>query len=182
VCACAQAPCRCGFHLPTRESLLHSLGQDLVCLVDQARDVRVELGLRPYVVRMVRTRWTGGARGRGQEVVTSVQPILPVPKVSDLTALTEVLTSVGVSEQGGVMVTEISGAYTEDQLLGKQPGGVLPERDEKFYWEVEYVGPGGGELRRFTVRGAPTYLAEKFQWTVQLERADQGRSRAGEPR
>lgn len=179
-CSCACSPCRCRFNLPTAEQLRRTLGQTLICTVDAARDVRVGLGLRPYIVRIVRTRWSGGVRGGGQEVVVHEMPILPVPKLTDLTSLQEVVTSVGLSEAGSVFLSEVSGSYTEDQLLGNYAGGNPPGRDEKVFYEVEFTGPGGGERRRFSPVSAPSYSATSFQWTVQLVRQQESRTRSGE--
>jgi hypothetical protein len=161
-----------------------TLAQELVPVADELRDLRVQFGLRPYMVHVVRTRWSGGRRGVGQEVVVSDTAILPTPLISDLTGLGLTVTPAALDEVGQITLSEVSGAYTEDQLLGWSDAGERPGPDEQVFYEVEFLLPGGGpgERRRFSTRSAPYYQADRFQWVMTLARASDARSRTGELR
>lgn len=137
-----------------------------------------------YEVALIRTRWTGGERGVGVEEVTSDVAVLPTPKISDLSGLQAQNYSVGMLEVGTLTVSEISPRYSEDELVGNYAGGAAIPLDENFYWEVRsQASPGEmGERRRFTCVSAPGLDPLRFQWTIHLVRAQQDRSRSGEPR
>jgi hypothetical protein len=157
-----------------------SILADLVPTVDAARDLKTQLGLRRYIVRIVRVRWTGSQRGSGTATIESMTVLEPTPKVTDLSGITEILQPTGIDEQGGIVVGEISGRYTEDILRGLDASGHEPERNQQVFYEIEFVNGTAqkSDKRRFTLRGAPEYLPGRFQWTVKLERAQQDRNRA----
>jgi hypothetical protein len=166
--------------------LCGTLARTLVPVADSLRDLFTTFGLRPYVVNIVRTRWSSGKRGVGVEVV---QPnpiaLLPTPLLTDMSAVTEVNTPIGLDEFGEVLVQQISGRYTDDFLRGLDRDGRPPEPDEQVYYEVEFPPPcegREGQRRRFVIKGAPMYFAGRFQWHVRLERARQDRARSGDPR
>jgi len=157
----------------------------LISVADGIRNLYASFGLRPYVVRIIKTRWSGGRRGVGAETVISETPILPVPLASDISSLAEVNTAVGVDEFGEIVVSQISGAYTEDFLRGQDSQGRPVAVDEQFYWEIEFppsCAGGDGDRRRFVVKGAPYYKADAFHWSVRLEKARMDRARNGETR
>ena len=160
------------------------LASRLIRVADRMRDIRVKLGLRPYMVHLVRTRWEGGVRGKGEEIVVSAVEILPVPLVSDLNGLALTVGPAVFDEIGTVVLSEVSGKYTEDQLRGRGEGGEPIPDDESFWYEVEFrrAGRTFGERRRFVARSAPTYQASRFQHVVTLHVASQGRGRKGEVR
>lgn len=170
---------------PSRDFTLPAAGGPATCIervapcIDMVRDIQTKLGLRQYVVSLVRTRWTGGERGDGVEQVVSTEPLLPVPKVQELVALSATNTNVGEQEFGSLTVSEISIRYTEAQLTGA-PVGV----DENFYWEIEFVGgqQPAQRKRRFTVNAPPSQNPENFEWTIKLARALEDRTELGEPR
>lgn len=177
--------CGCGgahkFTKMTGKDLAKTLTAKLTPVVDMLRDLRVQFGQRPYSVRIVRTRWSGGRRGIGEEFVSYEQDLLPTPKVADLGSLQEVLGPVGLDEVGGLVLTEISPRYTEDNLRGTDELGNGPEPDEQVYYEVEFPRYDGldGERRRFVLRTSPTFKPEQFQWEVRLERSHAERTRQG---
>lgn len=170
--------------IPTAGLIQHSIGRRLVPVADRLRDIRVRFGLRPYLIRMIRTKWSGGARGAGVETVTDVHEILPVPKLISLDSLQEIASVVGADEVGSVILSEISGRYTEEILKGQNPDGAPLATDERLYYEVEFIKPDGtpGDKRRFNLKGIPTYEAEKMQWVIRLDKARDGRDRQGNPR
>ena len=167
-------------------TLCDTLAFNLIGVADGLRDLYTQFGLRPYRVALVRTRWSGGRRGIGVEIVISSTNLLPTPKMTDMAALTEINSAIGLDETGEVVLTEVSGAFTEDQLRGHPFGNGEPVfPDEQFYYEIEFppaCAGKDGERRRFTVKGAPMYFADRFQWNIRLEKQRQDRSRYGDPR
>jgi hypothetical protein len=166
--------------------LCGTLARGVIPVVDRLRNLYTTFGLRPYVVTLVKTRWSGGRRSVGVELlVDNPVALLPTPLLSDLTAVAHVVTPVGLDEFGGVLLSEVSGSYTEDFLRGHDGEGRPVQPDEQFYYEVEFPPPcegRDGDRRRFVMKGAPMYFADRFQWTIQLERARMDRTRAGDPR
>ena len=173
------------FTKPTPVSVRASLAHDLKPVADDLRDLYTQFGLRPYVVRLIRTRWTGGKRGIGQEEVVDEHTLLPTPRVRDLSGLREVLQPVGLDELGDVQVDQISPKMTEDELRFLDKHTAEPARDdEAVWWDIEFVRPDGlpGLRRRFVLVGAPDYRADRFGWSVRLAKAHEDRGRDGIPR
>lgn len=174
----------------TRVSALQltaSLAHKLIGVADPLRDLYTRFGLRPYEVHLVWTRWSGGKRGLGTEIVEgNPYPILPTPLVSDFTTMTEVSTPIGLDETGEIVVSQITGSLTEDFLRGHTRDGRPVNADEQLYYEIEFPQPfptgPDGERRRFVLKGAPMYKADMFQWYLRLEKARQDRARNGDPR
>ena len=164
----------------------HTLAYRLTPCVDRIRDLNTRFGVRPYIVRIVSTRWSSGYRDLGTEEVVSSIHILPTPKV-DLDALNAMdnrTILVGSEEFGQVRLTEISSAFTEDQLMGRGGHGEQIESDINFYYEFEFPNADGsfpGVKRRFEVAGTPVYKPEHFAWEVELVRAGENRTRDGTP-
>ena len=146
--------------------------------VDRLRQIATNLGVRPYRVFLVRTRWSGEERGEGQEVVYDEREILPTPRVKQVSNLMRYLTEVGVGEQGELKVIDIATTYTEYQLTGKNDDGSDPADTEQFYWEIRGdAGMGSNPpRRRFIPTGAPYYNAGCVRWEVTLRRAQEDRS------
>lgn len=161
-----------------------TLAQTLVPTADSLRDMFTSFGLRPYKVRFVRLRWSGMKRGQGAAYVACEIDILPTPKILDLTTLTEIVNPVGLDEVGGVLLTQVSGNFTEEQLrFGETDKKSLAQNEEVFY-EVQFVRKDDqpGDRRRFALRSAPMYLAGKFQWQLRLEKSNENRAANGDPR
>ncbi len=183
-CGCgspSQASC-CGgggYTRPTAASLGHSLAQKLIPTADKIRDLYAKFGLRPYMVRIVKTGWSAGARGKGIENVTVVRELLPVPLVLDIGTLTEILQPIGLDEVGGIQVTQISGTLTEEDLRGLDSAGNPPGKNEQVFYEIEFPKDGDNARRRFVLRGAPYYQADKFSWSIRLERQHVDRTTNG---
>ena len=160
-----------------------SLGQTLIPVIDGVRDLLPRFGLRPYVLRVVKLRWSGPRRGMGQPYVECANDILPTPKVTDLSGMTEIATPVGLDEVGTVMVTQISGRFTDEFFRFASPDGKEPEPNEEIFYEIEFPQVSGkpGDKRRFALRGAPMYYASKFYWQIRLERTRSDRAENGDP-
>lgn len=154
-------------------------------LWDRGRDMVARAGLRPYSVCIVRVR-SAGARRRGDGVTDVVQewPILPVPKIGDLSGLSEVVNADALREVGSVLLSEISLTYTEDTLLGRGPDGSPVPADEAVFYEIRFSGAGGGpaQARRFVPASAPFCDPARGQWSLTLARAPVDRDRQLRPR
>lgn len=155
----------------------------LTCAVDNLRNLYTILGVRSYQVRLIWTRWSGGARGYGTEVIAREEIILPTPLVSDLKTVRVDQEAYGAIETGEVVVSEISARYTEAELRGLSrvvaPGNELPP-DINFFWEVFYPGSDGdGVRRRFTPKSAPNSDPMNFQWTIRLVKQSEDRVTSG---
>ena len=161
-----------------------TLVESLTCVADSIRNLEVQLGARQYQVNLVWTRWTGGQRGRGNEDIIRVEPLLPVPMVGDLNGVQISAQSFAAAEVGSVRVSKISPRYNEDLLIGRDlvvvpPGTALP-RDINFYWEIVFPRRDAPAVRRrFTVSGVPVKHPTKFEWVVSLRRASGDRTRDG---
>lgn len=172
-----------GFTLSTPGMVANSIGQKLIGVVDKTRDLNTRLGFRPYRVRIIRTRFSGPRRGMGIEAVIHETDILPTPLVVDMRSLAEVVTAVGVEENGTVQLQQISGRYTEEMLLGLGPDGSPVAPNETVYYEIEFFRRDGrpSERRRFLVDSMPMYNAAAIQWNVSLVGAGENRARDGQP-
>jgi len=151
--------------------------RNLIPCIDKARDIHACLGTRSYVVSLVKTRWSGGQRGRGVEEVIEEVPILPTPAVSGIGELDLQNAAPGREEFGAVSVSEISARFTEDQLLGRAPDGSRVPADQNFYWEIRAVSTGVPVRRRFQVANPPELDMGSLQWKVTLVRAAEDRTR-----
>lgn len=172
-----------GFDVSSPQLLKHSLARKLVPVVDKLRNLKTRLGARPYRVRIVRTTWSGRKRGVGTETVTHELELLPTPLVVDLGTLQEVVSEVGVVEVGQATVSEISGRYSEDHMLGVDADGNAPGASDSLYYEIQILRPDGqqGERKRFQLASTPYYHATRMQWQVTLDASIEHRGRKGRP-
>jgi hypothetical protein len=165
--------------------LSKTLGRQLIGVADNLRNLLTLFGMRPYEVHIVRTRWSGGERGIGQEFVISDTPILPTPLISSLDGITRIVNSVGIDEQGTVKLSEVSGRYSENFLSGQDYEGNPQDGDTQWFYEVQFPTPGtvadGAPRRRFFPSSSPTYNPSKFEWTLTLTRSHVDRLNDGTP-
>jgi len=161
-----------------------TLGRKLIATADMLRDQFTRFGLRPFKMRVVRVRWSGGHRGVGTAVIECTQDILPTPRIMDMAGLTEIVHPIGLDEDGAIMVTEISGRFSDEDLRFARSDGAPLGPDEEVWYEIEFPRTDGkpGDLRRFFLRAAPMYYADRFQWNLRLEKAHSDRARNGDYR
>jgi len=173
-----------GFTVVAPGMLGKTLTRKLVPVVDKVRDLHTKFGGRVYNVRIIRTRWSGNARGVGKEAITSITDVRPTPRVVDLGSLQEVTTLIGLDEAGSVSVNQISGRFTEEILLGVDAAQRQPALNENVFYEIEFPRVDGkpGVKRRFHIRAAPNYDPYGFQWSIVLEKADEDRGNMGDLR
>lgn len=156
-----------------------SLARRFVPLADSLRDLLTRFGLRSYRVLAVRVAWSGSRRGYGVPTVVSEEAILPTPKITP--TLDQVIQPVGSLEVGSVEMSQISGRFSEEQLMGLGEGGEPLPPNEEFFYEVEFFPHDGPSLRRRFVPKAPaTYYPGRLQWTLRLERSFDNRERNGD--
>lgn len=172
------------FTVVTGQQIRKSLARRFVPLGDSLRNLLTKFGLRTYRVTLVTVQWSGGERGVGTPVVIKEEMVLPTPKLSDLSGITEIVQPVGLDEVGQLFVSQISGRFTEDQLMGRASDGSDIAHDTEFFWEIEFPSPDDGapgEKRRFFPRGVPKYEPGRLAWTVRLEKSHEDRTRGGDP-
>jgi hypothetical protein len=138
-------------------------------------------GLRPYSVTIVRARASGTRRGDGPTEIVHEWPILPTPKLGDMTGLQEILAPDQLRETGSLQLTEVSLRYSEDMLLGRGPNGDPIPPDEVVFYEIRFLDGAGRvtQRRRFVSSSAPNPDPARAQWTINLTRAPHDRARNG---
>ena len=174
-----------GFEPRPLEDTSGSLVAKLIPVVDKIRQLNTILGIRPYRVFLMHTKWTGGARGSGTETVTSEEEILPTPEVDieemEPANLNREFSPYGIREEGGVVLTEISLNYSEHVLLGRSNSGTIIPKDESFYWEIREDGsstPSAPRKRRFHAASIPSKNPDNVCWSIRLLRAQPDRAAA----
>lgn len=179
-CKAACTGCGCGCHRFTPPAAAGAAAARLSAMWDRARDSLSRAGLRPYGVSIVRARAAGmRARGDGPTEIVGQWPILPTPKIGDLTAISQVLDADQLREQGQVLLSEISLSYSEDMLLGRgEDGSPIPPGDAVFY-EIRYFDAQGRSTTRmrFVAASRPSANTERGEWTILLVRAPWDRER-----
>ena len=158
-----------------------TLGFDLVGVVDSVRGIAAELGLRPYRVFLVHAVWTGSQVGEGLARVTSRREILPPPRVRDIDSVNRNVHSTGLTEEGDVVIDQISARIPEDDLTGRTPDlrdPLLPrtsKRNVEFFWEIRELRPSTPPppARRFSPPSkVPVLSRDGMSWRVTLTKQD----------
>lgn len=153
------------------------LGTTLQGLVDDARRIPAEMGLRPYRVFLVWTR-----RGEGQVFREFRRLELQPVKISTMTDVALSLAAWGLNPEGQIKVFQVSRVQVDEDdlrgLLGHQP---IPPDVEFFYEVVRHTDcPGDApRRRRFVLSSLPHLDAARFQWSFVLRDQEHPRSPAG---
>lgn len=170
---------------PERDTTLHrnprpacSLVESFGDLVDDMRQLEVDMGLRFYEVFSVVVRWSGGERDRGTATVISERPFLPVPVVDGLGNGRRDLRAAGKVSRGEIWLRKLSPRYTEDDIVLLFPREL--RADEEHFIEVRGDSRDGSTVRRrYHIVGEPERKA--FEWQVRLVKQDEDRTRGGRP-
>lgn len=182
----AELPELAGSVRPLRpDEVRSSLMSGLQPSIDAIRQIPTDLGLRPYRVFLIHVEWTGVRVGDGQPIELSRREILPTPRIRDMASTSEVLSSFGRVEEGGIVVDRITAKFSEDDLLGKTPDLLDPAvprsgaRNGQFFWEVQENRPGFPATlpRSYVPASAPTLMRGGLQWRVVLNKLMVNRSR-----
>ncbi len=171
---------------PDRDTDLHrnprpscSLVESFAGLVDDMRQMEVDLGLRYYEVFSVVVRWSGGERDRGTPTVISEKPFLPVPEVTGMGNVGRDLRSAGNVRRGEIWLRKLSPRYSEDDIVLLFPREL--QSNEEHFIEVRGDARDGSTVRRrFHIAGEPE--RKPFEWQVRLIKQDEDRTRGGQPR
>ncbi len=138
---------------------------DLSGIVDEARQLVSDAGLRPYRIFSVLESWTGGRPGVGELCRTETE-WLPTP-VLDFRSIRREYKAAGSVERGSVRLRKVSPNLTEAEIRrlcscdGRTTSTAIIEERKN-----------GGETRRFIIDGAPYLDAERFEWIVPLRKQD----------
>ena len=153
-----------------------SLVEQLSPVYDAAQALVADIGLRPYRVFAVRTRWTGGDVGRGNQVLVSETEYLPTPQVRYRQQGEQ--ESAGFEERGRAELRKLSTRYTEAEIRGVF-GDPLGPAEEAFIESRMDARDGRRVLhRRFTIASAPQRIG--FEWRVDIRPQDNMRTRSGQ--
>lgn len=161
----------------------------LVPVADRLRNLLTKTGVRVYRVWFVHAAWTGAKRGVGQLVINSRLEIVPMPRVRDLNAVRRNLLPAGLTEEGDIIIDQISARYTEDDLTGRTPDNIDPsvprtsKPNVEFWYEVQENRPSTPPpmIRRFSPPvAAPMLSRGGLAWTMILTKQGEDRGRRGE--
>lgn len=134
-----------------------SLRSDLIPVVDDARGLVADLGLRRYTV-IVRTRaWSGGKVGFGDPTDTDLT-ITPAPRVERL-PVRLITNSGGIYEEGDLLVSKISASYEESDLVAAPTSGT----------EILWI------LNDESFRAVTRPEQKNFEWKVVVRRLNRPR-------
>lgn len=152
-----------------------SLANRLVRVGDNIRQLATKFGARPYRVQLVWYQWTGAEIGAGDRREIQRIEVLPTPLVESLDKLALSPSGAGIIRIGDVRITEISGTFTRDELLGKWvPGAHSQEAKEpvEFFYEIFEDGRGDDpvNVQRFRTSSEPWRQADEVEWRIMLAR------------
>lgn len=160
---------------------VHSFGASLGAIVDDARQIVTDLGLRVYRVFGVTVQWTGGSLGRGECKLFRCWELLPTPRIRESMVRGEAKSG-GIAERGTITIDRISTRYTEEEVRGLLCSNRVADGQEQWIEVVQDARGGLPRRRRFIVSGQPILDLERgFQWSATLLRQDEDRSRIGVP-
>lgn len=173
--------------LPVFEPM--TLAGRLVPVADRLRNLLAKTGVRVYRVYIVHAYWTGPKRGVGDQIIASRSEIVPVPRVRDLNAVRRNVLASGLTEEGDIIVDQISAKYTEDDLSCRTPDNIDPQiprtslKTVEFWYEIQENRPSNPPppIRRFSPPVATPMLSRGgLAWTVILTKQGEDRGRRGE--
>jgi len=164
---------------------LATLAEQLGSVVDHIRqDINVDLGLRPYRVFSVVTKWAGGKIGYGTPDQISREELLPRPRVifeTKLDSLKDIILSSGKQDTGLVTVDRVSQRYTEEDIQALFPMQPLPEGLQAHIEIGVDQRDGETRKRRFVLATPPWRDAKNFQWRLIVRDQAQSFTRTGRP-
>ncbi len=135
--------------------------QEVAPVLDEARGIIAELGLRPHRVFLVIDKYEGPGHKQGNLVERELTELTPAPVVAAFSAA-QVATSGGAIQMGDVALREISRTYTSEQLRGRTLAG----DDLPRHWDFFIAIQGYGEIHAkfYNVAGEP--ILEPTAWRM----------------
>lgn len=176
---------RGAFKTPDPREAPDLLTVSLSSTADSIRHLHATFGTHIYRVFLHHQIWTGNLRGVGALQSLSRREILPAPRVRDMSVMSRILRSTGITEEGDVTVDRISISFSEDDLIGKTPDLTDPQLPVtsrsaiEFSWEIQESRPQTPNtlVRRFKPSGVPD--RRQVQWSISLVKADGDAKRDG---
>jgi hypothetical protein len=173
--SCGANPCAPGpGNQPVSEAeYMCSLGVVLQPIIDSARHVAHELGLRPYQVQLV---WQQRRKLTREWVAARTLQLTPA-SIPGLDQVSLVLGQVGTYKDGVVDLVEVSPAQVNETtlrgLLDGQPWADDDQNDREFFYEIHLMrrcpGDPEPERHRFTLASPPYFDASNFEWSLRLK-------------
>jgi len=146
---------------------------DLASLVDDARQLESDLGLRPYRIFSVYEWWPSGQRGRGDSCCKETE-WLPTPML-DFRSLRKRYGAAGSVDSGDVVLRKVSATMTEAQITNLC--SCNQTQDPTASVIIEARQDNSCVRRTFLVNGPPYLDAGRFEWIIPLKRAAAIRTR-----
>lgn len=169
----------------SRDSVLNPdvLIDSLVDVIDELRgDLHPQFGVRPFRVYTVLRQWNGQSVGDEGGFVDTIVELTPQPRVRQWDGYKWVLLAGGTHEDGKIRLTEVSLAYTYDELA---PSGLNFDteqflRNRQFFYVLADAYGQNSEKRYLRVSKPPFPDREKdIGWVVEL--MDMNLERGTEP-
>lgn len=164
----------------TGQQYAKTLVASMIPVADNLRELAANMGLRPYILRMVWVRWTGPLVGRGNAIVERVEDVRPTPNIPKHGTDLEYMDA-GAVNRGPIEVLEVSGTYTMEQLMGIGAGGEALDPNLEFFYETEKLRPDGSASNklRWSLSGEPTWYPGALSWRFTLVPSQAARDRSG---
>ncbi len=160
----------------SNEEYQNSIGVCLQDVVDEARRLEFDLGMRPYRVVL---KWL--RRNRDQRFVEEIRSLELTPhKISTFTGVDIEVQASGYDEIGDIVLSQVSPTQVGfDDLIGKIDDKD-PDPDTNFFYEITQLTRCVGERPippgRYTPTSIPSFDAQDFGWSIVLRTQQQRRS------
>jgi hypothetical protein len=137
--------------------------QEVAPVLDEARTIIAELGLRPHRVFLVIDKYEGPRHKQGDLVERELTELAPAPVVAPFSAA-QVATSGGAVQMGDVALRQISRSYTSEQLRGRTLAGDELPGNWDFFIAIQPYGQIHAEF--YNVASRPTLLPTAWEMIV----------------
>lgn len=155
------------------------IGVQLQGVVDEARRLKHELGLRPYRVFLV---WTKRNSRQRADELRRIE-LVPV-RVTGWENLQWKLGQTGSHAEGTIRLTEVSPAQVDEDLLRGRLDGRAPADGIEFFYEVVRRprcedDKAKTAIGRYALATVPEYNPDRFWWELFLVDAEAPRAPEG---
>ena len=130
---------------------------------NQSRSTIADVGLRPYRVFLAIGKYTGPRRKQGPLIELELTELLPRPVV-EFVSSSKLALAGGLSQEGTVILRQISRTYTEEQLRGKTLAG----DNFPVTWEFSYALQPVGQIHAEFYNPASKPLLLPTAWEMVL--------------